>query len=308
MCGYNKIWAVDDLDEDGTNNDRKLLARRAKAESPWTGPYWECESATTLQYLKEKYPSFWVGTDWSAVSHDQIDKSKLLARGLDEELPGHNNGQGDALTDAILQKDIDEEGGRLINDAVMRILRSLNAVGLLRRKNWSENWDGAGRNGVLKNITSQNAYQDFQENRVTGKNGLATPFTPAMMEEGAHAARKAARQSTVLLRNAEDLLPLRPLGSSRPNVPNVWPGDERIGLFGCQPSPIENGDIKSQTPEWWSGFFINGGGSGAVSWGSDDLGKQVRGLDDAQTGIPIMLSENGGVVVLKNDSCTIPLF
>ena len=71
-----------------------------------------------------------------------------------------------------------------------------------------------------------------------------------------------------------------PAGAPTPNIPDVPAGSERIGLFGCKPTPISNGDIDSQSEEWWSGFFINGGGSGAISWGEEDIGKQIRALDD----------------------------
>ena len=75
--------------------------------------------------------------------------------------------------------------------------------------------------------------------------------------------------------------------------------NQKIGLFGCHPSEIdnayENGHPAEKNQQWWSGFFIGGGGSGAVTWHPEDIGKQIKLLDDAEAGIPSVLGPGGKV-------------
>ena len=162
---------------------------------------WECENPTTLQYVKEKYPNFFVGSDWWAA--DPIDATKALQRGLDQELPGTKNGdlnaQGvvptspdpKAFNDDILKDGLRD--GR-VDQSVLRILKAMNAVGLLDRKNWSDSWSVKND----KSVKDTDAYQGFQD---SSKNGNGFQFGAEQMDAAARVARKAARDSTVLLRN-----------------------------------------------------------------------------------------------------------
>ena len=82
-----------------------------------------------------------------------------------------------------------------------------------------------------------------------------------------------------------------PLTQGQPN--------QKIGLFGCHPSEIDN-TFEEKNQEWWSGFFIGGGGSGAVTWHTEDIGKQIKLLDDEEAGIPSVLGPDGKVFNVAN--------
>eukprot|EP00927_Polykrikos_kofoidii_P036420 TRINITY_DN3074_c2_g2_i1.p1 TRINITY_DN3074_c2_g2~~TRINITY_DN3074_c2_g2_i1.p1 ORF type:complete len:852 (-),score=37.94 TRINITY_DN3074_c2_g2_i1:1230-3785(-) len=259
MCGYNKV----------------------RYESG-NASFWECENSFALNWAKSRYKDFWVGSDWWAVNHDIIDTTKLLERGLDQELPGVAGAIGGAqLTQAVLTKEL--ASGR-VDASIRRFLRALNGAGLLKRASWPDNWDSKHD----KQVADQDAYQDYVENRITGRNGNSRPFTSSQLDEGARAARKTARDSMVLLRNANDLLPLKN-GTSigEENVPGKLAGTEDIALFGCSASPL-TGQVDKLANLDWSGFFINGGGSGAIEWTKGS--GQVKPLEDVVTGIPTVTS------------------
>ena len=224
---------------------------------------WECESSTTLLYTKNKYPNFFVGSDWWAAN--PVDRNRALSRGLDQELPSAN-----AFNDGTLSQHMDE-----VNASVMRVLRAMNEVGLLNRRNWSDSW--ASKHGGR----DTDAYEQSQ-NRGAAP-GSGRQFTPEQLAEAAAGARRVVRESTVLLRNANNVLPLAENSS------------EKIGLFGCHPSYIDNSPPGGKGIDWWSGFFITGGGSGAVTWHESDIGAQIKLLDDPALGIPSALNKDGRV-------------